>query len=186
MKKGKPLKRKTPLRRSGFKKRRGSKDNELAKKYGVKMTYWRYKGRKGIYWALFSEYVRKRDLINHGSCISCGNPYTEIKQVQAGHYAPAGNCGFKLLFDDRNVHAECPKCNNPHFSPGKLIQYRQNLVKRYGEEWVKQLDDEYTNKEIFKEWGQREYDKKIKELQNKIKLLDEEISEKFGGGTGQD
>lgn len=176
MKRGQ-FKRKTPS--SKARKSKKDKDKELANEYGVRMTYWRYKGRKGIYWSLFSEYIRKRDLLNWGRCISCDSPFEAIKQVQAGHYAPAGNCGFKLLFDERNVHAECPKCNNPHFSPGKLIQYRQNLVKRYGEDWVKQLDEDYTHKTIMKEWTQREYDKEIKKLKSKIKELDEKINNKL-------
>jgi DNA-directed RNA polymerase subunit RPC12/RpoP len=172
--------RRTPLKRKkSNKKAQTERNKKLATEYGMKLKYWRYNGRKGIYWALLSEFVRKRDLNKFGECISCGNPFTDIKQVQAGHYAPAGNCGFKLLFDLRNVNAECPKCNNPLFSPGKLIQYRANLVKRYGERWVKKLDKDYTQKEVMKEWTQLEYDKEIKKLQRKIKKLDEEISKEL-------
>lgn len=154
------------------------KNKALAKEYGVKMSYWRYDGRKGIYWSLVSEYVRKRDMLLYGACISCGNPFTEVKEVQAGHYAPAGNCGFGLLFDLDNIHAECPRCNNPHISPGKLIQYRTNLVKRYGEDWVKKLDERYNKKVMMKEWYAAEYHEKILEMQEKIKSLDEEISKR--------
>ncbi len=185
------------LRRTGFKNKRKpfkrkvrpkkkvtDKNKALAEEYGVQMTYWRYKGRKGIYWNLISQYIRKRDLKNWGRCISCDGVFTKVSQVQAGHYAPAGNCGFRLLFDERNINAECPKCNNPKFSPGKLIQYRANLVKRYGEDWVKQLDSEYTHKEMMKEYSQGEYDIKIKELQDKIKELDEENNQEHTGDKG--
>lgn len=171
------------MRRGKFRsKKKNDKDKELAKEYGVTLSYWRYKGRKGIYWSLLSEYIRKRDLLEYGTCISCGNPFDEVKQVQAGHYAPAGNCGFALLFDERNVHAECPRCNNPRISPGKLIQYRANLVNRYGEAWVKELDDAYTKKKTTKEWSQREYHTEILKLQKKIKKLDEQINKKHKRG----
>lgn len=181
---GKAMKRKTPFKRkrnSQAKRKQTLKNKELAKEYGVYIRYWRYKGRKGIYWSLLSEYIRKRDLLNFGTCISCGKEFNDIKQVQAGHYAPAGNCGFALLFDERNINAECPSCNNPVFSSGKLIPYRANLVKRYGEDYVKKLDEEYSNKEVTKEWSQGEYDKKIKELQGKIEKLNEEIGKKLRG-----
>lgn len=158
------------------------RNKALADEYGIKMRYWRYDGRKGIFWSLFSQYIRKRDLLRFGTCVSCGKTFFDIREVQAGHYAPAGNCGFKLLFDERNVNAECPTCNNPMFSSGKLIPYRTNLVNRYGEKWVKKLDAEYKNQTITKEWGQAEYDNKIKELIAKNKELDEEISKKLGRG----
>lgn len=156
------------------------KDKALAEEYGVNLTYWRYHGRKGIYWSLISEYVRKRDFYNYGTCVSCGRRFNTWKDSQAGHYAPAGNCGFGLLFDLRNINGECAGCNNPVFSQGKLIPYRATLVERYGEAYVKKLDKRYSKKEITKEWTQGEYDKEIKKLRKKIKKLDEENSNKQG------
>ena len=172
------------LKRTGFKRKRKTKkqldakkakenkNKELAKEYGVTMTYWRYVGRKGVYWSLLSQYIRRRDFAKYGTCISCNKEFNHWKDSQAGHYAPAGNCGFSLLFDKRNINAECPRCNNPTWSPGKLIPYRQNLVERYGEKHVKKLDDEYKIKSMMKEWTQKEYDKEIKKLQKEINKLD--------------
>ena len=48
------------MKRTGFKKKKGN-EKELEALYGFKMTYWRYKGLKGIYWNLLSQYVRRRD-----------------------------------------------------------------------------------------------------------------------------
>ena len=178
MKRGR-IKPTSKKRRRELLQKKRDRRKKLKEEYGVKMSYWRYEGRKGVYWSLLSEYIRKRDLLEFGTCVSCGGKFEEIKQVQAGHYAPAGNCGFGLLFDKRNIHAECPSCNNPRISPGKLIQYRQNLVERYGEDWVKQLDDDYSRKVIKKEWSQKQYDTEIKKIKKEIQELDEEISKRF-------
>lgn len=174
MKRGKPLSRKSGLRSGRTKKGASEKDKKLAEEYGAKITYWRYKGRKGIYWHFVSEYIRKRDFYKYGTCISCGKTFSTWKDSQAGHYAPASNCGFALLFDKRNINGECPPCNNPIFSSGKLIPYRANLVKRYGEKHVKKLDADYAKHTITKEWSQGEYDKEIKKLIKEIEKLDED------------
>lgn len=167
------------MKRSGFKRKlkavspkKKELQDALEELYNVKLTYWRYVGIKGIYWSLLSQYVRIRDFNTYGTCISCGRKFSSWKESQAGHYAPAGNCGFALLFDKRNINAECAGCNNPRFSPGKLIPYRANLVNRYGEDAVKQLDEEYRVKGTTKEWTKREYHTKILELQEDIKRLD--------------
>lgn len=164
------------MKRTGFKRKKGkkkdnSKDKELAAHYGAEMKYWRYKGLKGIYWHFLSIFIRKRDFHKYGTCISCGKEFRDWRDSQAGHYAPAGNCGFALLFDPRNINAECASCNNPRFSPGKLIPYRANLVRRYGEKHVKKLDDEYAKKKITKEWTKLEYDKEIRKLIGQIKKI---------------
>ena len=154
-----------------MRRKKSVKDKELATKYGAEMKYWRYKGLKGIYWHFFSMYIRRRDFHKYGTCISCGKQFRNWHESQAGHYAPASNCGFSLLFDPRNVNAECAGCNNPIFSPGKLIHYRANLVKRYGEAHVKKLDQEYKLKKTAKEWTPLEYDKEIWKLISKIKKI---------------
>lgn len=150
------------------------KEKLLEEQYGVKPTYYRYAGKKGIYWYLLSMYVRMRDFNKYGTCISCGKPFNTWKDSQAGHYAPAQNCGFDLLFDKMNIHGECPKCNNPVFSGGKLIPYRANLVIRYGEDFVKELDARYAAKKTMKEWTSKEYDIEIRKLQDDIETLNEQ------------
>lgn len=168
--------KRTPLRRrskdyQAKQKVKKDKEKALLEEYGIKISYWRYKGRKGIYWHLLSKYVRLRDFKAYGTCISCGKKFKEWREAQGGHYAPAKDCGFELLFDERNVHAECSSCNNPFISPGKLIKYRANLVDRYGEDYVKEVDSLYSQKlkGKGKEWTQKEYDAKIKELMGKLK-----------------
>jgi hypothetical protein len=83
----------------------------------------RYKGLKGKYWTLFSEYIRRRDFKEYGSCISCGKPVSDWREFDAGHFIPAGSGGFALLFDERNVNGECHAFNGAH-----LLLYRRGLM----------------------------------------------------------
>jgi hypothetical protein len=68
----------------------------------------RYKGLKGKYWTLLSEYIRRRDFQRYGTCISCGKAVSDWREFDAGHFIPAGSGGFSLLFDERNLNGECP------------------------------------------------------------------------------
>jgi len=100
--------------------------------YGHSGFDWlRYRNppEKGIYWYLFSQFVRRRDVEKYGTCISCGKPIT-YETAQAGHFMPASNCGRDLLFDPLNVNAECGQCNA--FDEAHLLGYAENLDKRYG------------------------------------------------------
>ena len=137
----------------------------------------RYKGIKGKYWVLLSEYVRKRDYLNYGRCITCNKRVSDWRELQAGHFAPASNCGFGLLFDPDNVHGECPYDNG--FNEGHLIHYKTNLIKRYGEEFVSRLERRYNDSRykgvITKEWTKLEYETKITELKAKIAQLDRKL-----------
>lgn len=167
-------------------KKKADQRKELEALYGVKLTYWRYQGRKGVYWSLLSKYIRIRDFKAYGTCISCGKKFNIWKDSQAGHYAPAGDCGFKLLFDKRNINAECSACNNPRFSPGKLIHYKNNLVKRYGEEYVREIDELYRSRQTTKEWTQSEYHGRILALQKELEEMDNATTDKREGKTEKD
>jgi hypothetical protein len=92
----------------------------------------------------FQKWVRLRD--KDLPCISCDNP--KPKDWAGGHYFPAGTYSG-LIFDERNVHGQCNTyCNrNLH---GNLIEYRKGLVKRYGLEFVEQLESEADEKRNYK------------------------------------
>jgi hypothetical protein len=79
---------------------------------------------------VFNRFIRNRD--REKGCISCGS---EIDH--AGHYLSAGHHGH-LRFNEMNVNGQCLRCNN--FLHGNLINYRQGLVKRYGEQKVLYLE----------------------------------------------
>ena len=132
----------------------------------------RYTGIKGKYWKLFAEYVRRRDFLTYGTCITCNQP-KEYEELQAGHFAPAGNCGFALLFDELNVNGECAYDNA--FNKGHLIQYKTNLIKRYGAKRVTDLEERYNDSrykgKTTKNWSKKEYEAKIIEIKEKLALM---------------
>ena len=165
----KPLKR-TPLKRKSPNKRKKQTKVGLWREYGLEMPPKpRYTGRKGIYWYLLSLYTRKRDFEQFGRCISCGKKVDSYQDFDAGHYAPAGNCGFALLFLPLNVNGECKGCNA--FDSGHLIGYEKNLTERYGDVAVDNLKQMYIHRHrnTTKEWTQIQYDTKIRELQEELK-----------------
>ena len=162
----KSLKR-TALKRGKPKKRKLLVDQW--RQYGLtRPSKPRYVGLKGVYWYLLSQYTRQRDFKQFGTCISCGKRVDSLQDFDAGHYAPAGNCGFALLFLKINVNGECKGCNA--FDSGHLIGYEKNLRIRYGNKIVDALIGTYLerHKTTTKEWTQIEYDTKIKKLQQEL------------------
>ncbi len=135
-------------------------------KAGKKALRYRQPAEKGIYWYWFARFIRMRDAYKWGRCISCDQPKT-FSELQAGHFAPARDCGFAMLFDQANVHGECGGCNA--YDEAHLWGYEKNLDKRYGADTGKALRVRYEmrNSVITKEWSRYEYAKqipKIKEL----------------------
>jgi len=130
----------------------------------------RYKGAKGRYWALFSEYIRRRDFERYGRCISCGKRISDWRELDAGHFIHAGGGGFALLFDERNVNGEC-KYDNA-FNGAHLLLYRRGLDARYGAGTADALEERYRDAHFrgktTKEWTKREYEVKIEELKAKL------------------
>jgi hypothetical protein len=81
---------------------------------------------------IFSVYIRLRD---NGQCISCGYS-DDVKKMQAGHYI--SRACLLLRYNEVNVNCQCPRCNL--FLSGNIISYRENLIARYGEEIVLDLE----------------------------------------------
>lgn len=128
----------------------------------------RYKGLKGKFWEIFSRYVRIRDYILYKRCISCG-AFLHWKDGDAGHYVAAGDCGFGLLFDEKNVALQCKRCNNPKWTPDASIPFGLELDKRYGSGTAEELwKRKWT---ITKEWSQNEYKIKIEEYKKRTEEL---------------
>lgn len=122
----------------------------------------RYEGNlyKGIFWYWFARYIRRRDAILFGTCISCGS-FKSFEELQAGHFAPAGSCGMALIFDEANVNGECGRCNA--FDGAHLWGYARNLDKRYGKGTAEKLQARYDKRHqiITKEWSQTKYIQEI-------------------------
>jgi hypothetical protein len=112
---------------------------------------------------VFQKWIRKRD--EGLNCISCGvsNP----KGWDGGHMKKA-EIYSGVIFDERNVHKQCSKCNR--FLGGNELNYRNGLVERYGLDYVNELEKKanetrnykYTREEL-KEIKQT-YLKRLKEL----------------------
>ena len=85
---------------------------------------------------VFNSWIRNRD--SELPCISCGIWYNAINTQQAGHYLSGGHhSGIK--YNEQNVNGQCKRCNT-HLR-GNQAHYREGLVRKYGEEAVKALED---------------------------------------------
>ena len=131
----------------------------------------RYKGYKGKFWDIFSDFIRLRDFLKYGTCITCGKKFTAWNDgSQAGHFLAAGNCGFSLLFDEKNVNSECAHDNA--FNKNHQISMRKNIISRYGEDYVVALEERFNDSHFkgitTKEWGKREYEIKTAEYKEKV------------------
>lgn len=80
---------------------------------------------------IFNTFIRMRD--KGKPCISCG-AFTDL---QAGHFFSAGHYTH-LRFNEDNVWGQCVRCN--YHLHGNQAEYRIGLIKRIGEEKVKQLE----------------------------------------------
>lgn len=130
----------------------------------------RYKGLKGIYWCWLARYIRMRDFLRYGTCVSCGGRKT-YEELQAGHFAPASSCGFALLFDERNLNAECGGCNG--FDSMHLLGYARNLDVRYGPGTADGLQERYgaRHQNTMKEWSKLEYEREVGAIVEKYRDL---------------
>lgn len=111
----------------------------------------------------FQKWVRMRD--SHMPCVSCGVAETEL--FDGGHYFKA-ELFSGLIFDERNCHKQCRKCNR--FLNGNELQYRVGLIARYGIEFVSNLEKDSITKREYKFTREEliakkmQYDIKIKEF----------------------
>lgn len=109
----------------------------------------------------FQKWIRFRDA-NEG-CISC--PTTTAKIWHAGHYKKA-ELFTGLIFNEMNVNKQCEKCNT--FLNGNESEYRKGLVKKYGEERVKQLEESADQLRLYK-WDKEEIRNIKKKYHQKLK-----------------
>lgn len=94
-------------------------------------------------WKAFSEYIRTRDCVHttgcasFGLCITCGKRY-HFKLLQAGHFVSGRhNLG---LFSEDGVNAQCYNCNIN--LKGNTLEYRRQVIKKYGEGADERLEKE--------------------------------------------
>ncbi len=99
---------------------------------------------------VFNSWIRNRD--EGQLCISCNNLGN-----QAGHYFPVK--GYSIVrYDEINVNIQCAGCNL--YKHGNPQQYRIGLVRKYGEDVVKDLE-ERAQRRVYK-WTRDELEEIIK------------------------
>jgi hypothetical protein len=118
---------------------------------------------------VFQKFIRLRDY--NLPCISCGA--IKAKEWDGSHYFDAYTFSG-LIFDERNCHKSCDKCNR--FLHGNKTEYRKGLIARYGIDYVEQLEAESDSKrerlyekEDYKEIKQK-FLPKIRQLEKSLKI----------------
>ncbi len=77
-------------------------------------------------WKLFSKYIRERD---NYTCFTCG---IKTYPAQAGHYRTGATCNKYLYYDEKNVHAQCYRCNIN--LSGNWREYQTRMHDKYGKD----------------------------------------------------
>ena len=110
----------------------------------------------------FQKWIRLRDA--NEACISCGT--TTAKIWHSGHFKKA-ELYTGLIFNEVNVNKQCEKCNT--FLAGNESEYREGLVKKYGDEKVKILEESADHLRQYKHSREElkeiktKYQKKLRE-----------------------
>ena len=142
--------------------------------YKAMKRKYRYKCKnleaKDKAWAFLSDYTRVRDFARYGVCVSCHKPFGHWKESQGGHYVPMGAGGTSSGFFDLNIHGQCMHCNKfGEMEAGG--NFRQELVKRYGED-IFDIINEQKIKTVKAD--EQFFVKKIEEIYARFQELREE------------
>jgi hypothetical protein len=131
------------------------KENLRTKSYYIKILQ-----------TLVNKFVRMRD--DGSQCISC-NLILDSKKIKfdAGHYFNVGQYPqSELRFNLDNIHAQCTRCNRE--LSGNLIEYREKLIQKIGEERFKQLEEQKNTTSQISKYEVKElishFKKKINEF----------------------
>lgn len=90
-------------------------------------------------WTILSDYVRCRDFLSYGTCVATGSKINHWRDSDAGHYESMSGHGALLGFSDMNVHAQSA-ISNFLSSMADGARFKEELVRRYGEEYVKNIE----------------------------------------------
>ena len=115
---------------------------------------------------IFSQYIRlKNSKGGYCVCITCGKRL-KIKAIQCGHYISRNHLGTR--WEERNCQPQCVGCNV--FGGGKSDTFALELIFKYGDNILKELNALKNKIHQFKEYQLREmidtYKQKIKEIKN--------------------
>ena len=112
-----------------------------------------------------NRYARERDCFGDtgAACISCGK-WFPFEELDGGHYIPATATHAALRFDERNINAQCHRCNR--FLHANLRGYFRGLEKKLGRDGL----DDLEAADGPKKWTKEEIDEL--KLYYKRKLAD--------------
>jgi len=127
-----------------FKKGKSKNKPKIAKLSKIKTLEAKLK-------SLLYPLIKKRD---GNTCISCGKKNLSKHDWQAGHYIKAELCNIVWRYNEMNINSQCGVCNL--WRRGNTIEYRKEMVKKYGEEKVKKLEQCY-NEGLILGFNEREY-----------------------------
>mgnify|MGYP001617387574 CR=1 FL=1 len=113
-------------------------------------------------WDAFSKFIRVRDEAD--GCFTCGvkKPW---KEMEAGHFTIGRH--NSVLFDERNVHAQCGGCNG--FLRGNLIEYYPKMLAKYGQKVIDEIKELNKQTLQLKVYQLVEIKEKYTELYEKLK-----------------
>ena len=144
----------------------------MKKKSKIKKSF--LSRNKAKLWNLMSKYIRLSYMGEDGKCqcVTCGIK-REYKAIHAGHFIPKAQ-GVQLFFDERNVHPQCFRCNVN--LGGNGVEYYVFMEKKYGVKVINELRSMVSSGEThdnqFYMLKIAEYQKKLADLQFKVKTLD--------------
>ena len=101
----------------------------------------------------FNLYIRVRD--QNKPCICCARPLEGDAiggRYDCGHYRSVGSCN-SLRFDTRNAHGQLKYCNN--YLGGNVVEYRKGLIRRFGQQFVEDLENDTTTRKMTKDYLER-------------------------------
>ena len=89
-------------------------------------------------WVITSEYVRMRDYIKYGYCVSCKKPCSVWENTDPAHYHTFAGNGALSAFNLMNIHMSCKYCNGFR---GAVAGHEmaEEIKKRYGENITQEL-----------------------------------------------
>jgi len=131
-----------------------AKKKEKHQKLREEATDWHKKAWKEI--SRFVRYSAPRNSEGKVKCYTCSKELLP-SEADAGHFKHN-----KLDDDLRNLKIQCSKCNR--YLSGNLSEYRKNLVRDYGEEWVARLEQDAKECKPKKQWQWKEVYLKFKEM----------------------
>lgn len=119
---------------------------------------------------LVQKYVRIKDFAENGycTCVTCGKT-GHWKEFDGGHWISRTYTIHKINQDQ--IFPQCKGCNR--FAHKCHDDYTLFMVDKYGEDWVREM---IATKRTIKKWDRQELLDIQKDLKQKIKDLEYEVS----------